>query len=175
MQPREGETISKPFVIRSGSSDDDCNLGDDAVVVAKSLMGRVHVIKRKNPSAPHLVQSAGSEARNLFPIGNGTKFCITYDGRYETRDVNMPENVLMTVDTRGFMSVQWETGTGLMLAMSEKKKKKVVGPTESDDNNNNSDTIQHIDVRNMEDNRPLFRVTLIQRCSPHNNNHHHTP
>ncbi|KAH3705970.1 hypothetical protein Pelo_19482 [Pelomyxa schiedti] len=61
MQVREGETISKAFVIRSGSSDDDCNLGDDAVVVAKSSMGRVHVIKRKNPSAPHLVQSAGSE------------------------------------------------------------------------------------------------------------------
>ncbi|KAH3691641.1 hypothetical protein Pelo_19951 [Pelomyxa schiedti] len=87
----------------------------------------------------------------------------------------MPENVLMTVDTTGFMSVEWETDTGLMLAMSEKKKKKVVGPTESaDNNNNNSDTIQHIDVRNVEDNRPLFRLKLIQRCSPHNN-HHHTP
>ncbi|KAH3723055.1 hypothetical protein Pelo_18241 [Pelomyxa schiedti] len=162
MEALQGESIRRAFVIRSGSPHDDCNLGDDAVVVVQSARGRVYVIKRKSPSAPHLVQSAGSEVRNLFPIGNGTKFCITYDGRYETRDVNTPENVLMTVDTRGFISVQWETNTGLMLAMSEKKKVVVV-PTGSDNSNNNSDTIQHIDVRNVEDNRPLFILKLIQR------------
>ncbi|KAH3722803.1 hypothetical protein Pelo_18491 [Pelomyxa schiedti] len=84
------ETISRAFVIRSGSSD-YYNLGDNAVVVALSSTGRVYVIVRKNPAAPHLVQSAG--------------------------------------------------------------------------NNNNSDTIQHIDVRNVEDNRSLFRLTLRQRWS----------
>ncbi|KAH3756141.1 hypothetical protein Pelo_12064 [Pelomyxa schiedti] len=150
----EGETILRVFVIRSGYYDD--KLDDDAVVVALSSTGRVYVIKRKNPAAPHLVQSAGCEVRNLFAIGNGTKFCITYDGRYETRDVNTPEDVLMTVDITGFKSVEWETITGLMLAMSEKK----VDNTESDNSNKKSTTIQYIDVRNVEDNRSLFRVPL---------------
>ncbi|KAH3765723.1 hypothetical protein Pelo_2400 [Pelomyxa schiedti] len=98
------ETISMAFVIRSGSSDYD--LGDDAVVVAKSSTSRVYVIKR-NSAVPHLVQSAGCEARNLFRIGNGTKFCVTYDGRYEVRDVNTPEEVLMTVDTTGTGASRW--------------------------------------------------------------------
>lgn len=76
-------------MIRSGSSDDD-HLGDDAVAVALSSTSRAYIIKRKNPSAPHLVQSAGSEVRNLFYIGYGAKVCVTYDVRYEIRDANTP-------------------------------------------------------------------------------------
>ncbi|KAH3742815.1 hypothetical protein Pelo_15800 [Pelomyxa schiedti] len=72
MQAREGETILSVFVIRSCGSDDNDYLGDDAVVVAKSSMGRVYVIKRKNPAAPHLVQSAGSASHT------------TEDMKYET-------------------------------------------------------------------------------------------